>query len=47
MCNKLLLVQVVLVVSWSIILFDILAGITFSECPSDPAVNVPIVHEFG
>ena len=42
MRSKILLVQVVLVVSWSILLFDILAGITFAEWPSDPTVNVPI-----
>ena len=42
MRNKILLVQVVLVVSCSILLFDILVGITFAEWPSDPTVNVPI-----
>ena len=42
MRSKILLVQVVLVVSWSILLFNILAGITFAEWPSDPTVNVPI-----
>ena len=34
--------KILLVVSWSILLFDILAGITFAKWPSDPTVNVPI-----
>jgi hypothetical protein len=38
MRSKILLVQIILVVS----LFNILAGITFAEWPSDPTVNVPI-----
>ena len=42
MRSKIPLVQVVLVVSWSIFLFDILAGITFAEWPSAPTGNVPI-----
>jgi len=42
MRSKILLVQVVLVVSWTILLFDISVGITFAEWPSDPTVNVPI-----
>ena len=42
MRSKILLVQAVLVVSWSILFFDISAGITFAEWPSDPTVNVPI-----
>lgn len=47
MRNKILLVQLVLMVSWSILLFDILAGITFAEWPSDPTVNVPICTAEG
>ncbi len=47
MRNRILLIQVVLMVSWSILLFDILAGITFAEWPSDPTVNVPICTEAG
>jgi len=47
MRNKILLVQVVLVVSWSILVFDILAGITFAEWPFDPTVNVPICTAEG
>jgi len=42
MRSKILLIQLVLVVSWSILLFNILAEITFAEWPSDPTVNVPI-----
>ena len=47
MRSKILSVQVVLVASWSIFLFDILAGITFAEWPSDPTVNVPICTAAG
>jgi len=47
MRSKILLVQVVLVISWSILLFNILAGITFAEWPSDPTVNVPICTAEG
>jgi hypothetical protein len=46
MRSKILLVQLVLLVSWSILLFDILAGITFASWPSDPTVNVPICTAF-
>ena len=42
MRSKILLVQVVLAVSWSILLLNILAEIAFAEWPSDPTVNVPI-----
>ena len=42
MRSKTLLVQAVLMVSWSILFFNILAGITFAEWLSDPTVNVPI-----
>jgi len=41
MRNKILLIQLVLVVSWSICLFDILAGIAFAEWSSAPTGNVP------
>jgi len=47
MRNRILLVQVVLVVSCLIFLFDISAGITFAEWPSDPTVNVPISTAAG
>ena len=47
MRSKTLLIQTVLVVSWSILLFNILAGITFAEWPSDPTVNVPISTAAG
>ena len=47
MRNKILLVQIVLVVSWSILLFNISVEITFAEWPSDPTVNVPICTEAG
>jgi len=43
MHNRVLLVQLVLVV----ILFEVLAGITYPEWPSDPTVNVPICTEAG
>ena len=47
MRNKILLVQIVLVVSWSILLFNISVEITFAEWPSDPTVNVPICTAEG
>ena len=47
MRSKNLLVRIVLVVSWSILLFNILAVITFAEWPSDPTVNVPICTAGG
>jgi hypothetical protein len=42
MRGKILLVQIALMVSWSILLFNLLAGITFAEWPSDPTVSVPV-----
>ncbi|MFQ6039811.1 MAG: hypothetical protein ACE5PV_03060 [Candidatus Poribacteria bacterium] len=47
MRGKILSVQVVLMVSWSILLFAILVRITFAEWPSDPTVNVPISTAAG
>jgi hypothetical protein len=43
MRSKILLVQVILMVS----LFNISAGITYAEWPSDPTVNVPICTAAG
>jgi hypothetical protein len=47
MRSKILLVQLVLMVSWSILLFNIWTGVTFAEWPSDPTVNVPICTAAG
>ena len=47
MHSKIPLVQIVLVVSWSILLFDLFAGITFAEWSSDPTINVPICTAAG
>ena len=47
MRSKILLFKIVLMVSWSILLFAILTGITFAEWPSDPTVNVPICTAGG